>query len=147
VNAYLAYDAGKQIPSASSNRRCPILGTGRLSGRAVVDLDAVRKQHNPTSLLDPMNYLSGRLPVSATGVLTTSKGWAVSAGVGVHQQHSGPKLLLQEIVSYYSKTAENPRASTSTISSRCQRRFAKSASSAAGHVVNSASPRRLRRPW
>ena len=32
------------------------------------------KQKNPTSLLDPMNYLMGRLPVSATGVLTTSNG-------------------------------------------------------------------------
>jgi len=86
-----------------------ILGTGRLAGRAVVDLDAVRRQKNPTSLLDPMNYLTGRLPVAATGVLKTSN------GVGHFELESAsvsgvpiPKLLLQEIVSYYSKTRENP---------------------------------------
>jgi hypothetical protein len=109
VNAYLAYDAGTQIPVGVVEPSVSILGTGRLSGRAVVDLDAVRKQRNPTSLLDPMNYLSGRLPVSATGVLTTNK------GMGRFQLESAyissipvPKLLLQEIVSYYSKTKENP---------------------------------------
>ena len=37
-------------------------------GYVVVDLDAVRRQKAPTSLLDPMNYLTGRLPVTATGV-------------------------------------------------------------------------------
>ena len=86
-----------------------ILGSGRVSGRAVVDLDAVRKQKNPTSLLDPMNYLMGKLPVTATGVLKTSN------GVGRFELESAaisrvpvPKILLQEIVSYYSRTPENP---------------------------------------
>jgi hypothetical protein len=109
INAYLTYDAHEQLPTGVVEPSVSILGTGRLSGRAVVDLDAVRKQHNPTSLLDPMNYLRGRLPVSATGVLTTGN------GVGQFQLESAsvssipiPKLLLQEIVSYYSKTADNP---------------------------------------
>jgi hypothetical protein len=86
-----------------------ILGPGRLSGRAVVDLDAVRKAKNPTSLLDPMNYLMGRVPVTATGSLKTGNGvghFALeSASVGGVPI---PKLILQEIVSYYSRTAENP---------------------------------------
>jgi hypothetical protein len=109
VNAYLTYDAHEQLPTGVVEPSVSILGTGRLSGRAVVDLDAVRKQRNPTSILDPMNYLSGRLPVTATGVLTTSE------GVGRFQLESAsvssipvPKMLLQEIVSYYSKTKENP---------------------------------------
>ena len=109
VNAYLAYDAGKQIPVGVVEPSVSILGTGRLSGRAVVDLDAVRKQHNPTSLLDPMNYLSGRLPVAAAGMLTTKD------GVGRFQLESAsvsgipiPKMLLQEIVGYYTRTAESP---------------------------------------
>ena len=86
-----------------------ILGAGRVSGRAVVDLDAVRKERKPTSLLDPMTYLSGRLPITATGVLTTRGGvgrlslesTAVS-GIPV------PKIVLQEIVSYYSRTPQKP---------------------------------------
>jgi len=109
VNAYLAYDAPAQLPAGVVEPSLTIQGTGRLSGRAVVDLDAVRKQKNPTSLLDPMNYLMGRLPVTATGVLTTNNGMAKfnleSASVGGVPI---PKLILQEIVSYYSRTPDNP---------------------------------------
>jgi hypothetical protein len=109
VNAYLVYDAREQLPTGVVEPSVSALGTGRLSGRAVVDLDAVRRQKNPTSLLDPMNYLSGRMPVAAQGVLKTSN------GVGHFELESAsisgvpiPKLLLQEIVGYYSKTPENP---------------------------------------
>ena len=109
VNSYLTYDAQSQLPTGVIEPSVTILGPGRLSGRAVVDLDAVRKAKNPTSLLDPMNYLMGRLPVTATGVLTTSNGTGrfalESASVGGVPI---PKLILQEIVSYYSRTAENP---------------------------------------
>ena len=109
VNSYLAYDAQAQLPTGVIEPTVTILGPGRLSGRAVVDLDAVRKAKNPTSLLDPMNYLTGRLPVTATGLLKTGNGvghFALeSASVGGVPI---PKLILQEIVSYYSRTAENP---------------------------------------
>jgi hypothetical protein len=109
VNSYLAYEARAQLPTGVVEPSLSILGTGRVSGRAVVDLDAVRKAKSPTSLLDPMNYLMGRLPVAATGVLRTSNGvgrFALeSASVGGVPI---PKLILQEIVTYYSRTAENP---------------------------------------
>jgi hypothetical protein len=109
VNAYLVYDAREQLPSGVVEPSVSILGTGRVSGRAVVDLDAVRKAKNATSFFDPMSYLTGRLPVTATGVLKTNNGVghfllesAAVAGVPI------PKLVLQEIVSYYSRTADNP---------------------------------------
>jgi hypothetical protein len=109
VNSYIVYEAREQLPTGVVDPYVAILGSGRVSGRAVVDLDAVRKQKNPTSLLDPMNYLMGKLPVTATGVLKTSN------GVGRFELESAaisrvpvPKILLQEIVSYYSRTAENP---------------------------------------
>jgi hypothetical protein len=109
VNSYLVYEAREQIPVGVVEPSVTILGPGRLSGRAVVDLDAVRKQKAPTSLLDPMNYLMGRLAVTAVGTLKTSN------GVGHFELESSsvgsipiPKILLQEIVSYYSRTAEKP---------------------------------------
>jgi len=74
VNSYLVYDAPQQLPTGVVQPSISILGDGRLAARAVVDLDAVRRQKNPTSLLDPMNYLMGRVPVSATGLLKTSNG-------------------------------------------------------------------------
>ena len=56
-----------------------------------------------------MNYLFGRLPVTATGTLKTAN------GVGRFELESAsagsipiPKMLLQEIISYYSRTRENP---------------------------------------
>jgi hypothetical protein len=109
VNSYLAYEAGSQIPVGVVEPSIAVVGPGRLSGRAVVDLDAVRKQKAPASLLDPMNYLMGRLAVTAVGTLKTSN------GIGHFELESSnvgsvpiPKILLQEIVSYYSRTPEKP---------------------------------------
>jgi hypothetical protein len=109
LNAYLALEAGSDLPKGVVNPTVSILGDGRLSGRAVVDLDAVRKESPPRSLLDPKNLLIGRLPIAATGVLTTSN------GVGRFELESAsvgglplPKFLLQEILSYYSRSAERP---------------------------------------
>ena len=109
VNSYLVFEAKSQLPTGVVEPSVSALGPGRVSGRAVVDLDAVRKAKNPTSLLDPMNYLFGRLPVTAAGTLTTSNGVGrfafESASVG---SVPIPKVLLQEIVSYYSRTPEKP---------------------------------------
>jgi hypothetical protein len=109
VNSYLVYEARDQIPVGVVDPAISVIGPGRLSGRAVVDLDAVRKQKAPTSLLDPMNYLMGRLAVTAVGRLRTSN------GIGHFDLESSsvgsvpiPKILLQEIVGYYSRSAEKP---------------------------------------
>jgi hypothetical protein len=60
-------------------------------------------------MLDPVNYLTGRLPITATGVLTTNNGVgrfalesAAVSGIPI------PKMVLQEIVSYYSRTPQKP---------------------------------------
>jgi hypothetical protein len=109
VNAYLTLDALNDLPVGVLEPSVTILGSGRLSGRAVVDLDAVRRQSPPRSLLDPRNLLIGRLPVTATGVLTAGNGVArfslESAAIGGLPM---PKIVLQEILSYYSRTPDKP---------------------------------------
>jgi hypothetical protein len=109
VNSYLVFDAGPQLPAGVVDPGVTIHGTGRLSGRAVVDLDAVRRAKGTKGWFDPTNYLTGRLPVAATGRLQTSDGMGrfelESASVGGVPI---PKTLLQEIVGYYSRTAQNP---------------------------------------
>jgi hypothetical protein len=108
VNSYLRFHAADQIPVGILEPTLNALGGGRVSGRAVVDLDAVRKQKQ-RGWLDPMSYLTGRLPVTAAGLLTTKDGKgqfqlesAEISGVTI------PKAFLQELVSHYSRTPENP---------------------------------------
>lgn len=108
VNSYLRYLAADQVPVGIVEPVLNALGDGRVSGRAIVDLDAVRKQKT-RGWLDPMAYLSGRLPVNASGRLSTKD------GTGQFQLESAdisgvtvPKAVLQELVSYYSRTPENP---------------------------------------
>ena len=108
VNAYLVYDAGDQLPSGVVEPGITILGGGRVTARAVVDLDAVRKQ-KPRGLLDPMNYVSGRVPMTATGVIRASNG---VVRLDLETAEVGPvpipKIVLQEIVGYYTRTPERP---------------------------------------
>ena len=108
LNSYLRFHAKDQIPAGVIDPTLNALGDGRVGGRVTVDLDAVRKQKQ-RGWLDPLGYLSGQLPVTATGTLATKD------GVGRFQLESAeisgvtvPKALLQELLSYYSRTPENP---------------------------------------
>jgi hypothetical protein len=108
VNSYLRFIAGPQIPVGIVEPELNAVGNGRVTGRAVVDLDAVRKQKQ-RGWLDPLAYLGGQLPVSAAGRLTTKDGKgqfelesAEIRGVPI------PKTVLQELLTYYSRTPEHP---------------------------------------
>ena len=108
VNSYLKFLAGEQVPVGIVDPTLHGAGNGRITGRALVDLDAVRTSKKRT-WTDPLGYLTGKMPVTAAGTLTTTK------GVGKFQLESAeisgvtiPKSLVQELLSYYSKTKENP---------------------------------------
>jgi hypothetical protein len=108
VNSYLRYHARGEIPPGVTDPYVTIVGSGRLEGRATVDLDAVRRQKK-RGWLDPLGYLTGRLPIEASGVLQTD------AGVGRFMLQSAsvggvpvPKVVLQEILSYYSRRPDDP---------------------------------------
>ena len=108
LNAYFMYNAKEQIPVGIVEPTINAVGGGRLTGRAVVDLDAVRNQRQ-RGWLDPLGYLSGRMPITAKGTLTTERGIgkfslesAEISGVTI------PKSVLQELLSYYSRTKETP---------------------------------------
>ena len=109
VNAYLAYEVASQLPAGVVTPSITILGSGRLSGQVVVDLDRVRQEMKAVGLLNSVSYLKGRVPVVATGLLRTNSGvaWfqfesASVAGVPI------PKVLLQQIVGYYSRSEAYP---------------------------------------
>ena len=108
LNSYLRIHAREELPAGVLEPYVWIVGDGRVSGRALVDLDEVRKQ-KPRGWLDPAGYLTGRVPVRATGILTTRDGigrftleTAEVAGVTI------PNWFLQEIVTYYSRNPHLP---------------------------------------
>jgi hypothetical protein len=74
----------------------------------LIDLDGIRKSRQ-RGWTDPLSYLTGQMQLTASGVLVTQN------GVGRFQLESAqisgvtiPKSLVQELLSYYSKSAENP---------------------------------------
>jgi hypothetical protein len=108
LNAYLQLRVAPKFPTGVADPSVTLVGQGRVSGKATVDLDNIRKKSSG-GWFDPAAYLSGRLPVTATGTLTTDKGngrfqfeSAEVSGIPV------PKTLLQELVSYYTKSPDTP---------------------------------------
>ncbi len=109
VNAYLWWRQEDVVPRGITEPSLQLLGDGRLSGRAVVDLTAIRDQ-KARSWLDPLAYVGGKVEVTAAGRLQTDRGLATLdltsatvAGVSV------PKSILQELVTYYTRTAATPQ--------------------------------------
>jgi hypothetical protein len=109
LNGYLALEAAKDLPNGVVSPAVAMLGEGRSSAQAVVDLDRVRRGLGATSMLNPLSYLRGQVPVVATGTLQSRDGSArlqfesaTVAGVRV------PKVVLQQIVSHYSRSKRFP---------------------------------------
>jgi hypothetical protein len=109
VNAYLRFHIRDQVPQGIADPVITIIGDRRVSGRATVDLDAVSRANRSGSWFDPLRLLSGQLPVTLAGTLETSDGTgrflvesATISGVPV------PKTVLQQVVSHYSATPEDP---------------------------------------
>jgi hypothetical protein len=108
VNSYLHFSTDDTRPVGVTEPSIGIEPDGRLNGRAVVDLDEVRRKKGSGGWFDPMSYLTGRLPVTARGVLQTEDGRgrftleaAAVSGIPV------PKSFLQELVSHYTRTPDD----------------------------------------
>lgn len=109
LNSWFTYRARPLLPRGVTSPKLTIIGNGKVMGLVTVDLEEVGRQRSSGGMIDPWSLLGGRVPVSVTGVLRTDAGRgrfdlqdASVGGVPV------PKALLQELVSYYSKTDERP---------------------------------------
>ena len=109
ANAYLKVRGPELLPLGVTDAAVAAVGSGRLNGRAIVDLDVIREKKSSGGLLDPKTYLTGRLPVTASGILHTRNGsarfqleTATVGGIPI------PKSFLQEIVSYYTRSSDYP---------------------------------------
>jgi hypothetical protein len=109
LNSYLRYELGDRIPPGVTEPWVSLLDNGRLSGRATVDLGRVGQSRKSGSMLDPYSLLTGSLPLAVNGMLKTKNGMGTFAletaslsGVPI------PPWMLQDIVSYYSKSPTTP---------------------------------------
>jgi hypothetical protein len=109
VNAYLTIEGPTFLPPGIASPRVSTGDGGRVTARAIVDLDAVRLSRQ-RGLLDPLAFLTGSLEVVATGLVTASDGTGIGhfesatvAGVRV------PKAVAQELLRFYTRTPERPQ--------------------------------------
>jgi hypothetical protein len=113
TNSYLKFGAGGLLPTGLTQPEITMLGQGRVSGRAIVDLDIVRQKQSSGGWFDPMSYLTGQLPVVASGRIVTADGKgrfeldrAELSGVPI------PKSFLGQMVNFFTRTASNPKGSS-----------------------------------
>jgi hypothetical protein len=110
VNSYLAYNIKDKIPRGLANPEIRIVGDSQLAGRILVDMDEFKRHRSPGGLLDPLSYITGQVPLTARGVLRTrdGKGQFQLAAAEIHGVPV-PKPIVQELVSYFSRTPETPQ--------------------------------------
>lgn len=113
TNSYLKYKAGGLLPTGLTEPLLTMHGQGRVSGTAVVDLDVVRQKQSSGGWFDPTSYLTGKLPVTASGKVVTAGGkgrfeleHAEVSGVPI------PKSFLGQLVNYFTRTTDNPKGSS-----------------------------------
>lgn len=113
TNSYLKFKAGDLLPTGLMQPELTMIGGGKVSGKAIVDLDVVREKQGSGSWFDPTSYLTGRLPVTASGRIVT---WD---GKGKFELESAtingitlPKSLLAQMVNFFTRTSDNPRGSS-----------------------------------
>jgi hypothetical protein len=113
TNSYLKFQAGDLLPTGLTQPELTMIGQGKVSGKAVVDLDVVRKAQSSGGWFDPTSYLTGKLPVTASGRIVTGDGkgrfeleTAEISGVPI------PRSFVAQLVNFFTRTADNPRGSS-----------------------------------
>ena len=110
VHSWFVHRSQPSLPRGVSQPQLSIVGQGRLSGQAVIDLEAIGRRRSSGGMFDPFSLLGGRVPIAVTGVLHTRDGMgrfeveeARLAGIPM------PSGMLQDLLGYYSRTPERPQ--------------------------------------
>jgi len=109
MNAFLQVEGPSFLPAGIANPNISVGEGGRVTARAIVDLDAVRVSQT-RSLLDPLSFVTGAVEVVATGFVVARDGTgtarfesATVAGIPV------PKRVAEEVLRFYTRTKERPQ--------------------------------------
>src|SRR5262245_52532687 len=113
TNSYLKFQAGDLLPTGLTQPELTMIGQGKVSGKAVIDLDVVRQKQSSGGWFDPTSYLTGKLPVTASGRVVTRDGkgkfeldTAEISGLPI------PRSFVAQLVNFFTRTADNPQGSS-----------------------------------
>jgi hypothetical protein len=113
TNSYLKFNATDLLPTGLTEPELTMHGDNRVSGKAIVDLDVVRRKQSRGGWFDPTSYLTGKLLVSGAGRVVTADGKgrfelerAEISGLPL------PKAFLNQLVNFFTRTADNPNGSS-----------------------------------
>lgn len=113
TNSYLKFNAGELLPAGLTQPEVTLHARNHLSGKAVVDLDIVRQKSSSGGWFDPTSYLTGKLPVTASGRIITGDGKArfeveraEVSGITI------PRSFLAQMVNFFTRTPDNPKGSS-----------------------------------
>lgn len=110
VNSYLAFNIREKIPRGLTQPQIRMVGNGQLAGQVFVDMDDVKRGRSSGGIMDPLNYISGQVPLTARGILSTRDGKGQFQLTGAEMNGVPlPKAVVQELVSFFSRTADNPK--------------------------------------
>ena len=110
VNSWFEFRGRPYLPSGVTSPTVAMLGDGSMRGVATVDLEALGKRRSRGGALDLWSYLGGKLPLSVTGILHTKDGKGrFELQAAELSDVPVPTGLVQELVSYYSRTPEQPQ--------------------------------------
>jgi hypothetical protein len=105
ANAYFKVDGPDFLPPGVLNPEVTIDQGGKISARAMVDLD---KALQP-SVFNPLTWFGGKTEITAAGTVRADNGKgqlqierATLSGIAI------PKTVLQQVVSYYTRSPDMP---------------------------------------
>jgi hypothetical protein len=105
ANAYFKVDGPDFLPPGVLSPEVTIDQGGKVSARAMVDLEKALQ----ASAFNPLSWLGGTTEVTASGTVKGENGKgllqierATLSGISI------PKSVLQQVVSYYTRSPENP---------------------------------------
>src|SRR5688500_1313262 len=74
TNSYLKFNAGDLLPTGLTQPEITMHGKNRVSGKAIVDLDVVRRKQSSGGWLGRTSSVTGEMRVTAAGTLITAHG-------------------------------------------------------------------------
>ena len=108
INAFLRFQGASQLPTGITEPTIRIGDAALVSAEAIVDLEVIRQQR-ARGWLDPLQYLTGRLQITASGTVRSGGGVAqvdiqsvTVAGIPV------PVQVLQELVRHFTRIPDHP---------------------------------------